>query len=118
MKTFIKDLQGRKTKDGSGWKAYNKPITNDEVWNGRDKKFINRLCLVLKWRIDRENSEMVSFKSLKGLVYDKDYLSFEGSVFQDDLDLFCEIANSIFEKRNSNLRVWNQWGEIRAYTKE
>jgi len=75
------------------------------------KLFTDKVIKALKWRIDVDSGEMIE-QSKDGLQYCKTHLSYPGRVSQKDLNLICDIINSVFDKCDSNLMVGNSMGEI------
>jgi hypothetical protein len=67
----------------------------------------DKLRLTLQWVQARINGEMIETTN-----YRRNYLGFEGSVSQRELDAICGAVNLFYMSLSSPIRITNAAGEI------
>lgn len=67
----------------------------------------DKLRLTLQWAQDRINGEMIEAPN-----YKMNYLGFNGTVSQRELDAICGAVNLFYMSLSSPIRITNAAGEI------
>jgi len=73
-------------------------------------RLLKRITEVLNWRQEIERGEMIQDRFHK-----KEYMSFEGTISCDDLDVICDAVNDVFKRLHTKYRVGWSAGEIIPY---
>jgi len=96
-----------------GWEG-EKKAGEEGVVKEEDSLLVTRLILVLQWRRDVEEGEMIERlpSATNPGAYRKDYLSFASEISQRDLDRLTQAANLAFGCLGLTLQVENTMGEI------
>lgn len=87
-------------------KDLNITTKSEKVYSHSLNKLIDNICTTIKWRIERENPEMI-----QAINYRRDYLAFN-KISQTDLNIICDCTNNIFRTLQLNFRIINSMGEI------